>query len=489
MRHPKLKPLLLDLKSLGIGEYLASNEYSRLLIKNKLEDGWQKVFDDVESKRNYMALGVNHALGDSEKAFETILNAGFDINDKLFFNDFTFITIKGFINWKKINLIQFSPVKEDLELIGFPKQEILKLVEALFPSEELQIDKQSEEKSKDLKNIEVTEAKIFISHSSKDILIVESFVEKILRLSLNISPEHIFCTSIEGLGIMTGDDFRDKIKNEITNAEVVILILSLSYKESEICLNEMGAAWVLNKKVIPIILPPLEYREVGALHITNQIARIDVANGIDNIIHSLQSKLNLKPIDVRVLNKHRDEFIDLFKKGKLVSQSTNVIEQIKEQFNVKDNNVATLLWHLGTYDGKFRNQTTLIKRTALSESQLDDLIKLHPDLFYRGKGKTGNVIYRLQDAIKTKFISFRGSDINKIIVLAAKYTWNGGNVDVTSKVRQLISEGIDTIIVDPSVFGIRDPAPRIQKTLKINFKINGKEKELIHIDGDRFRIE
>jgi len=43
--------------------------------------------------------------------------------------------------------------------------------------------------------------KIFISHSSKDIDFVKSFVENILRLGLDIPPERIFCSSIEELKV------------------------------------------------------------------------------------------------------------------------------------------------------------------------------------------------------------------------------------------------------------------------------------------------
>lgn len=75
-----------------------------------------------------------------------------------------------------------------------------------------------------------------------------------------------------------------------------------------------------------------------------------------------------------------------------------------------------------------------------------------------------------------------------ILILSATYEWPSGQEDVTEKLKELVSKGIYTIIVDPSTFGIRDPAQGIVKTLKIHCKINGTEKEFIHKDGERFHI-
>ncbi|HSY60340.1 MAG TPA: hypothetical protein VK796_00635, partial [Cytophaga sp.] len=76
-----------------------------------------------------------------------------------------------------------------------------------------------------------------------------------------------------------------------------------------------------------------------------------------------------------------------------------------------------------------------------------------------------------------------------ILILSATYEWPNGQVDVTSQIKELTSKGINTIIVDPSTFGIKDPAHGIVKTLKIHCKINGIEKEFINKDGERFHIK
>jgi nucleoside phosphorylase len=81
------------------------------------------------------------------------------------------------------------------------------------------------------------------------------------------------------------------------------------------------------------------------------------------------------------------------------------------------------------------------------------------------------------------------TEIHNILILSATYEWNGGQVDVTKQLKEFIDKEIYTIIVDPSTFGIKDPAWGIRKTLKIHCKIDGKETEFSKKDGERFKIE
>mgnify|MGYP002554713353 FL=1 len=89
--------------------------------------------------------------------------------------------------------------------------------------------------------------KIFISHSSKDKAIIDAFIDKILILGLGFKTEDIASTSREDTGVITGNDIREFIKNNISTSDYVFFMLSKNYRLSEICLNEMGAAWALNR--------------------------------------------------------------------------------------------------------------------------------------------------------------------------------------------------------------------------------------------------
>ncbi|HFU75112.1 MAG TPA: toll/interleukin-1 receptor domain-containing protein, partial [Arcobacter sp.] len=115
------------------------------------------------------------------------------------------------------------------------------------------LDEVDGSESKESKKM-VTNNRIFISHASADLPIVEEIIE--LLESIGLTSTQIFCTSFEGYGIGLGDDFLKTLKDELEGNTLVVFILSKSFYKSPICLCEMGAAWVLSKSHIPILIPP-----------------------------------------------------------------------------------------------------------------------------------------------------------------------------------------------------------------------------------------
>jgi len=140
----------------------------------------------------------------------------------------------------------------------------------------------------------MTKNKIFISHSSKDIEVVKSFVENILILGLDIPSERIFCTSMEGHGVKSGQYIPDRIKEEIHLSSIALLFISKNYKSSEVCLNEVGAAWATleKEKVIPILLPSVDFNELGFLDIGRLGLKIYKKEGILKLIQDCKAQLN-----------------------------------------------------------------------------------------------------------------------------------------------------------------------------------------------------
>lgn len=99
--------------------------------------------------------------------------------------------------------------------------------------------------------------KIFLSHSSKDAKIAEAFKTYLFNIGVDIDND-LYFTSNNDTGIALGNDVLTDIHNELTNAKIVILLLSKNYYSSAYCMNEMGATWILNKAFIPFILPEIE---------------------------------------------------------------------------------------------------------------------------------------------------------------------------------------------------------------------------------------
>ncbi|MBO6273447.1 TIR domain-containing protein [bacterium] len=234
--------------------------------------------------------------------------------------------------------------------------------------------------------------KIFISHASKDKTIVDIFVDKILVCGMGFSNNDIFCTSLEGLGIKTGEDWRNEIHKHLCNAKVVILLITPNYKESEMCLNEMGAAWAIDTKVIPIVVPPINFDSIGVIYKVKQALEITSSSDIDELKDSLEefntnknktSRWNTKKIEaISAIEKYikenpfekplsRDEFCKLQKE---LNESNDAIKELieeKEKYYKLYNEIKVL---------KNKNDVTKLEKESGLLDEYDDFIKKAKEL-------------------------------------------------------------------------------------------------------------
>ena len=101
---------------------------------------------------------------------------------------------------------------------------------------------------------------IFISHATKDMPLVEALIQ-LIEGGIGIRSSQIFCTSIEEQGIPPGVDFKSHIKSELAEVKVVISVVTPHYYSSAFCMCELGATWALTKDFIPLLVPPVDYRD------------------------------------------------------------------------------------------------------------------------------------------------------------------------------------------------------------------------------------
>lgn len=166
--------------------------------------------------------------------------------------------------------------------------------------------------SKNYSSESTSESTIFISHSSKDKALVEQFVDEILQLGLGIANDRILCTSIEEMGIPNGTKMREWIQKKIANCSVAFLMISPNYKKSEICLNEMGAVWALEKDVKILLLPGVDYGNFGWLEEIRQAGHVENESVLDQLYDDLKIRFG-SDTKVSEWNRHRKKFIEFCK--------------------------------------------------------------------------------------------------------------------------------------------------------------------------------
>ena len=87
---------------------------------------------------------------------------------------------------------------------------------------------------------------IFISHSSKDINLIKALNSFVA--SLGVKQTEIFCSSIEGQGVKNGKRISDEISKAISDAKVIVYVITHNFIKSPYCTQELGAGWVLKNK-------------------------------------------------------------------------------------------------------------------------------------------------------------------------------------------------------------------------------------------------
>lgn len=142
-------------------------------------------------------------------------------------------------------------------------------------------------------SVSLSKKRIFISHASKDGELIGKFVDSIFLLGMGMDSEIIAYTSREDTGVPAGESIPQFIQDNIACADIVLLMISDNYKSSEVCLNEMGAAWALNKHIIQILLPNTSFDKLGWLCSLDKALKIDDADSIDGLCEVFTDKLDI----------------------------------------------------------------------------------------------------------------------------------------------------------------------------------------------------
>jgi hypothetical protein len=110
-----------------------------------------------------------------------------------------------------------------------------------------------------------------VSHASGDKAIVRKLVQ-VIEAGLEVPEGSVFCSSVDGFGLDGGDDTPEVIRANLKGCSVVIAVITPNSLASKWVLLELGAAWVLGKKAIPLIAPgasfddlPGKFKDINAL--------------------------------------------------------------------------------------------------------------------------------------------------------------------------------------------------------------------------------
>ncbi len=247
-------------------------------------------------------------------------------------------------------------------------------------------------------SMQIKSPKIFISHSSEDKDYVNCLVDFLEDIGL--TQEQIFCSSVPGYGIPLNEDIYEYLKKQFTNHNLhVILVLSSNYYASVACMNEMGAAWVLQSTYTTLLLPGFEFTEIkGAINPRQIGLKMDsdlteVKDKLGQLKDTIITEFGLANIpDVRWERK-RESFITSI--SLLATPETTISENAKQLLKAACESTDGTIIKTEDLSGvnlQVGNRNFIVTQTrrevAKWESCLEELIEKD---FVQGRGANGEI--------------------------------------------------------------------------------------------------
>lgn len=174
------------------------------------------------------------------------------------------------------------------------------------------IDRRAENKTTE--SFSTSAIKIFISHSAKDRDFAAAVVD-LLEATLNIPPDAIRCTSVDGYKLEAGDS-PETLRLNIQSCDVLVALLTPASLESGFVLMELGAAWGFNKRICPVLAPRLTFNLLpgpsGPLHAVMADDRVGMSGVIDAVHKATQLSYRDNPRRERGMGGYMRQIPSLF---------------------------------------------------------------------------------------------------------------------------------------------------------------------------------
>lgn len=223
---------------------------------------------------------------------------------------------------------------------------------------------------------------IFISHSSDNTDYGNALVD--LLTSIGVRSEDIIFTSNDAYGIPIGKDIFDWLKSKIKEKPFVIYLLSPEYYRSAACLNEMGAAWIVENDHAMIFTPDFDIdcyefkngainpREIGFL--------INNENRLISFISDMSEKFGITSnwalINQKIkifLNEIQNRQIAINQTDSLSIDKTNSTKSREKiiKANSDNNNGLKSRFCQDLYDNKLKDEEILLAKYIIDTDRFN----------------------------------------------------------------------------------------------------------------------
>lgn len=196
------------------------------------------------------------------------------------------------------------------------EQFLKNLSDVLNDQQSEESDSSPVENSKEIAEIKMKKAKIFISHNTEDKGYAAALVE--MMHSYGVKYEDIFCSSHPACKIPFGKSILDAIAAQFNEFELIVLFVhSPRLYQSPVSLNEMGAAWILKKECYSFLTKDCSFNDLKGVIDSKVIAfkagKEDTYANLHDFEEMLYKEFGLEKLSGAAAEYIRNKFIDTVK--------------------------------------------------------------------------------------------------------------------------------------------------------------------------------
>jgi hypothetical protein len=92
----------------------------------------------------------------------------------------------------------------------------------------------------------------FVSHSHKDKKVAQALVN-FLTFGVGVEAKEIRCTSYAATALSAGADIQQQLRRDLKRCNYFIPLITPNTESSEFVSFEIGAAWVLERRIVPVV--------------------------------------------------------------------------------------------------------------------------------------------------------------------------------------------------------------------------------------------
>jgi hypothetical protein len=303
-------------------------------------------------------------------------------------------------------------------------------------------------------------ADLFISHASNDASLVDALVQ-LIEGGIGVRSKQIFCSSLEEQSIPPGVDFKHHIKEMLGEAKTVIAVVSPQYYNSAFCMCELGATWAIAKSFVPLLVPPIDYKDLRGSLFGTQALMIEQGEKLDSMQAVLQS-LAKTPEKVSRWNSRKNQFLE---------KLPGLLKGLKPVNTLSEKEAEKLKAELKEYKQEFERADEQISELKVQITELckqkdrkavDEIRKKHSkgfDLFNELLRSAQKPVDELPPVVRAAlFYYFRGEDF------APEYDeWH-------EKPQRAVEQNL--LEKDENTFSVNGEHPKVQRALKALTKLS-----------------